>query len=113
MLPVDVADKVFSVSIARGSGIEVQVHRLRSHLLVAFEELCMRAVSLFFVDSREVQIFDSLYLKAARGATLGPLGMLGPIEGPKIGLVIVHILERVDLLRGMHWVRASLPKNFS
>ena len=96
MLPVDAADKVFSVSIAWGSRIEVQVHRLRSHFLVAFEELCMRAVAFFFVDSREVQIFDRLYLKAARGATLGSLGVLGPIERPQIGLVIVHVLERVD-----------------
>jgi hypothetical protein len=72
----------------------------------------MWAIAFFLVDSREVQIFDGLDLKATRGATLGPLGMLGPIEGPKIGLVIVHVLERVDFLRGMHWVRAGLPKNF-
>lgn len=39
--------------------------------------------------------------------------MLGSIEGSQIGLVIVHVLKRVDFLRGMHWVRAGLAKNFS
>jgi len=58
----------------------------------------MRTVSFFFVDSWEVQKFDSLDPKATRGATLRPLGVLGPVEGPKIGLVLIHILEGVNFL---------------
>ena len=82
LLTVDVAVKVYSLSIAWRSRIEVQGHRVRSHLLVTFEDFRMRAISFFFIDSREVQIFDGLDLKSARCATLGPFGMLGPIVGP-------------------------------
>ena len=58
-------------------------------------------------------MFDGLDPEAARGATLGPLGMLRPIVGSKIGLVIVHVLERVESLRGMYWVRTGLAKTLS
>jgi hypothetical protein len=39
--------------------------------------------------------------------------VLGPVEGPKIGLVLIHILEGVEFLRGMHWVGTRLPKTLS